>query len=90
MKTIHFGKFTLAYYKLSSFRRNKLLFSLVVCISSFLRLVLSLLFLVALGLIAVGGLSLVAVASLVAKHRPCNMWTSVVVALGLRNCGTQA
>ena len=90
MKTIHFGKFTLAYYKLPSFRRNKLLFSLVVCISSFLRLVLSFLFLVALGLVAVGGLSLVAVASLVAKHRPCSVWTSVVLALGLRSCSTQA
>ena len=44
MKTIHFGKFTLAYYKLPSFRRNKLLFSLVVCISPFLRLVLSFIF----------------------------------------------
>ena len=50
MKTIHFGKFTLAYYKLSSFKRNKVLLSLIVCISSFLKLVLYFLFFVTLGL----------------------------------------
>ena len=37
-------------------------------------------------LVAVRGL-LVAVASLVAEHRVCGIWASVVVAHGLSGCG---
>ena len=37
-------------------------------------------------LVAVRGL-LVAVASLVAEHRVCGIWASVVVARGLSGCG---
>ena len=33
---------------------------------------------------------LIAVASLVAEHRPSSAWASVVVACGLSSCGSQA
>lgn len=75
MTTIHFGKFTLAYYKLSSFKRNKVLFSLIVCISSFLKLVLPFLFFVRWVFVAVGR------HSLAVKRRLYGVWASVAVAV---------